>query len=146
MSRRPPGARHSRRCFALIAGGGTAGHVQPALVPERDGREHLVSPARERHQHRDAIGLVRRLAEDLSVEGDGRVRRQHRAIWRAIGGFDDSERLALSEARDIGTRLFAGVRRFIDVRRYTAMPDSDLGQEKAAAFGCRSQDNGVVTH
>jgi UDP-N-acetylglucosamine--N-acetylmuramyl-(pentapeptide) pyrophosphoryl-undecaprenol N-acetylglucosamine transferase len=35
MSRRSPGARHSRRCFALIAGGGTAGHVQPALAIAR---------------------------------------------------------------------------------------------------------------
>ncbi len=32
MSRRSSGARHSRRCFALIAGGGTAGHVQPAIA------------------------------------------------------------------------------------------------------------------
>ena len=29
------GGRHSRRCFALIAGGGTAGHVQPALAIAR---------------------------------------------------------------------------------------------------------------
>jgi UDP-N-acetylglucosamine--N-acetylmuramyl-(pentapeptide) pyrophosphoryl-undecaprenol N-acetylglucosamine transferase len=35
MSRRSLGARHSRRCFALIAGGGTAGHVQPALAIAR---------------------------------------------------------------------------------------------------------------
>ncbi|HET6951823.1 MAG TPA: undecaprenyldiphospho-muramoylpentapeptide beta-N-acetylglucosaminyltransferase [Acidimicrobiales bacterium] len=28
-------ARHARRCFALIAGGGTAGHVQPALAIAR---------------------------------------------------------------------------------------------------------------
>ena len=34
MTRRS-GARHSRRCFALIAGGGTAGHVQPALAIAR---------------------------------------------------------------------------------------------------------------
>lgn len=27
--------RHSRRCFALIAGGGTAGHVQPAIAIAR---------------------------------------------------------------------------------------------------------------
>jgi undecaprenyldiphospho-muramoylpentapeptide beta-N-acetylglucosaminyltransferase len=32
MSRRPRGGRHSRHCFALIAGGGTAGHVQPAIA------------------------------------------------------------------------------------------------------------------
>lgn len=32
MTRRSSGARHSRRCFALIAGGGTAGHVQPAIA------------------------------------------------------------------------------------------------------------------
>jgi UDP-N-acetylglucosamine--N-acetylmuramyl-(pentapeptide) pyrophosphoryl-undecaprenol N-acetylglucosamine transferase len=32
MSRRAAGARHSRRCFALVAGGGTAGHVQPAIA------------------------------------------------------------------------------------------------------------------
>ena len=33
MSRRAgSGGRHSRRCFALIAGGGTAGHVQPAIA------------------------------------------------------------------------------------------------------------------
>jgi UDP-N-acetylglucosamine--N-acetylmuramyl-(pentapeptide) pyrophosphoryl-undecaprenol N-acetylglucosamine transferase len=28
-------ARHARRCFALIAGGGTAGHVQPAIAIAR---------------------------------------------------------------------------------------------------------------
>jgi undecaprenyldiphospho-muramoylpentapeptide beta-N-acetylglucosaminyltransferase len=28
-------ARHARRCFALIAGGGTSGHVQPALAIAR---------------------------------------------------------------------------------------------------------------
>jgi undecaprenyldiphospho-muramoylpentapeptide beta-N-acetylglucosaminyltransferase len=32
MSRRARGGRHSRQCFALIAGGGTAGHVQPAIA------------------------------------------------------------------------------------------------------------------
>ena len=32
MSRRAPNGRHSRRCYALIAGGGTAGHVQPAIA------------------------------------------------------------------------------------------------------------------
>ena len=32
MSRRSTGARHSLRCYALIAGGGTAGHVQPAIA------------------------------------------------------------------------------------------------------------------
>jgi undecaprenyldiphospho-muramoylpentapeptide beta-N-acetylglucosaminyltransferase len=31
----PVGGRHSSRCFALIAGGGTAGHVQPALAIAR---------------------------------------------------------------------------------------------------------------
>jgi undecaprenyldiphospho-muramoylpentapeptide beta-N-acetylglucosaminyltransferase len=35
MTRRSTGARHSRRCFALIAGGGTAGHVQPAIAIAR---------------------------------------------------------------------------------------------------------------
>ena len=35
MSRRANGGRHSRRCFALIAGGGTAGHVQPAIAIAR---------------------------------------------------------------------------------------------------------------
>jgi undecaprenyldiphospho-muramoylpentapeptide beta-N-acetylglucosaminyltransferase len=32
MSRRARIGRHSRRCYALIAGGGTAGHVQPAIA------------------------------------------------------------------------------------------------------------------
>jgi UDP-N-acetylglucosamine--N-acetylmuramyl-(pentapeptide) pyrophosphoryl-undecaprenol N-acetylglucosamine transferase len=35
MSRRPGRGRHSSRCFALVAGGGTAGHVQPALAIAR---------------------------------------------------------------------------------------------------------------
>jgi UDP-N-acetylglucosamine--N-acetylmuramyl-(pentapeptide) pyrophosphoryl-undecaprenol N-acetylglucosamine transferase len=37
MSRRHSrtGPRHTRRCFALIAGGGTAGHVQPAIAIAR---------------------------------------------------------------------------------------------------------------
>lgn len=34
MSRRPAG-RHALRCFALVAGGGTAGHVQPAIAIAR---------------------------------------------------------------------------------------------------------------
>ena len=29
------GARHARRCYALVAGGGTAGHVQPAIAIAR---------------------------------------------------------------------------------------------------------------
>ena len=32
MTPRAAGARHSRRFYALIAGGGTAGHVQPAIA------------------------------------------------------------------------------------------------------------------
>ncbi|HEX6417515.1 MAG TPA: undecaprenyldiphospho-muramoylpentapeptide beta-N-acetylglucosaminyltransferase [Acidimicrobiales bacterium] len=47
MSRR---ARHARRCFALIAGGGTAGHVQPAIAIARA----LV----ERGHKRTAVELV----------------------------------------------------------------------------------------
>ncbi len=35
MSPRPAGAQHARRCFALVAGGGTAGHVQPAIAIAR---------------------------------------------------------------------------------------------------------------
>jgi undecaprenyldiphospho-muramoylpentapeptide beta-N-acetylglucosaminyltransferase len=35
MSRRGGGAQHARRCFALVAGGGTAGHVQPAIAIAR---------------------------------------------------------------------------------------------------------------
>jgi len=35
MTRRRAGARHTRRCYALIAGGGTAGHVQPAIAIAR---------------------------------------------------------------------------------------------------------------
>ena len=37
--------RHTRRCFALIAGGGTAGHVQPALAIARALVERGHSPA-----------------------------------------------------------------------------------------------------
>jgi UDP-N-acetylglucosamine--N-acetylmuramyl-(pentapeptide) pyrophosphoryl-undecaprenol N-acetylglucosamine transferase len=49
MSARVAG-RHSRRCFALIAGGGTAGHVQPAIAIARA----LV----ERGHKRTAVELV----------------------------------------------------------------------------------------
>lgn len=43
-------ARHARRCFALVAGGGTAGHVQPAIAIARA----LV----ERGHRRTAVELV----------------------------------------------------------------------------------------
>lgn len=49
MSRRSR-ARHARRCFALVAGGGTAGHVQPAIAIARA----LV----ERSHRRTAVELV----------------------------------------------------------------------------------------
>lgn len=49
MSRRSR-AHHARRCFALVAGGGTAGHVQPAIAIARA----LV----ERGHRRTAVELV----------------------------------------------------------------------------------------
>jgi UDP-N-acetylglucosamine--N-acetylmuramyl-(pentapeptide) pyrophosphoryl-undecaprenol N-acetylglucosamine transferase len=50
MTGRGRDARHARRCFALIAGGGTAGHVQPAIAIARA----LV----ERGHRRSAVELV----------------------------------------------------------------------------------------
>ena len=103
---------------------------------ECHGREHLVLAARERCEHRQAVGPVARLAEAQAIQHHRRVRSQHRQILAAL---PDGFGLGAGHAFHIRRDGFAGLHRLIDVGHRDRMRHADLCQKLLPSGGCRSQ-------
>ena len=81
---------------------------------ERDAGVHLVRTAAEQAQHAQRIRLINRLAENLAVDGHGRVGAEHARLGAQR---EHGARLFDREPLDVRGRRFVGVGSFVDVRR-----------------------------
>ncbi len=112
--------------YALVAGGGTAGHLQPALaiaealVAAGHGRDSIEFVGSERGQDRDT--LEGRGFPFTLLPGRGIVRGvRARDIWRNIGS---TAGLAVAAARSFGLVARAHPRVVVSVGGYASLPAS----------------------
>src|SRR6478735_4062491 len=107
--------------------------LEPFALGERDRREDLVPLARERGEHFGGILAALWLAEDASVERDGRVGGEHRRL----------RQVALHHASPAGFRL--GARNALHVNRGRLAGERVL-VHFLLRLGARTEEQQVVAH
>jgi len=103
-------------------------------VHQRDRGVDLVGATREPLQHRAGLRCIGRLAEDLALERDRRVRRQHGPSLVRRQPLPQRARLGFGQPQHVGRRRFVGMRGLIERHGPDFVGNADLPQQFAAAW------------
>src|SRR3990167_312675 len=97
-------------------------------VSQGNGGEHFMFSTGKCHQHRQRIGLVNGLAQDLAIHDHSRIGSQYTGAQGMAKRNKTRRRLAARKALDIGNGRLVGKRGFINSGAYSS--DREKKQEK----------------